>query len=943
MKKIFLVLFVFCISYFAFSQAKLDVDAKSVLSNRGEIYFSFKSSPDEIQSFVDMLSVDSYNGKDVKAYANRQQFTKFLETGKEFKIVEDYYSSKALTMATTVLEMANWDRYPTYEVYLEMMQSFAVNYPDICKLDTIGFSGDGRLLLVVKISDNVSVQEAEPEFFYTGMMHGDELVSGMLFLRLIEHILVNYGTDTQITNLVDNVQIFINPFANPDGTYYGGVNTVADSRRNNAANIDLNRNYHDFIEGEHPDGNDYGAETVEFMNYASGRNFVMSANSHSGAELINYPYDTYSGYPADNDWWVLISREYADNAQENSPSGYLTDEGNGVTNGYDWYTATGTRQDYMNYYQHCKELTLELSTSKKLAAEELPNHWTYNKKALLDYLEQVTYGLRGVVTDSLTGEPLVAKVYIEGFDTFNSHVYSFPLHGDYYRLLFEGTYHVSFSCEGYGSKTFAVEINNYEQTILDVQLVDLNDLPPSVNFISNIQYADCNPEIQFINTSEASESTTYYWDFGDGSSISSDTSPLHTYTQNGTYNIKLYGENEHGVDSLWAISYINVNLNELNDIGDYVICETSGSVEIIPDLQGETNWFNSILDESSFHTGETFTTPLLTETTTYYIQETVFGEDYNGGEANNSEGGDYISGTNSYLLFDCNTSCKLETVKVYAENAGTRTIYLKNSEGNTVYNEDFYIDAGEQIVNLNFDLPVGNDYKLGCANPQGLYRGATGILSTFPYPYNIGDVITINQSNVVWWNDGKRYYAHFYDWNISLPDCYSEKTPVTVYINQETTAGFEYHVNAAQVAFQNNSTAADSFVWNFGDETTSSEINPTHTYGETGTFTVKLTASSDCGADEYQTDVFVETGINETIINDNIVFPNPTDGLLNVRSETGITAIKITDISGKIIQNFSCKSQNKLLIDLSDYDSGIYFIELTNIEKHIQILKFIKN
>ena len=942
MKKIFLVLFVFCISYFAFSQAMLNVDAKSILSNRGEIYFSFKANPSEIQSFVDILSVDFYNGKDVKAYANQQQFTKFLETGKDFEIVEDYYSSKALTMATNISEMANWDRYPTYEVYVEMMQSFATNYPDICTLDTIGYSGDGRLLLVVKISDNVAVQEAEPEFFYTGMMHGDELVSGMLFLRLIEHILVNYGTDTQITNLVDNVQIFINPFANPDGTYYGGDNTVADSRRNNAANIDLNRNYHDFIAGEHPDSKVYGAETVEFMNYASGRNFVMSANSHSGAELVNYPYDTEPTYPADNDWWVLVSREYANNAQENSPSGYLTGQGNGVTNGHDWYTITGSRQDYMNYYHNCRELTLELSTAKKIDAEELPNHWTYNQKALLDYLEQVTYGLKGIVTDSLTDEPLQVKVYINNYDTFNSHVYSFPLHGDYYRLLFEGTYNISFSCEGYGTKTFAVNINNYEQTILDVQLVNLNALPPSVNFTTNTQTTDCNPEIQFINLSEASESTTYYWDFGDETN-SIDKNPSHIYSENGTYNVKLYGENEHGADSLWAMSYIEINLNELNNIYDYVICENSGSVEINPGLQGEVNWYNAVLDEEPFHTGATFTSPVLNETTSYYIQETTFGENYSGGEPNNSEGGDYISGGNNYLLFDCNTNCKLETVKVYAENAGTRTIYLKNSIGSTLYNEDFYIEEGEQIVNLNFDLPIENNLKLGCSNPQGLHRGASGILSTFPYPYNIGDIVTLKESTVVWWNDAKRYYAFFYDWNIIMPDCYSEKTPVTVYINQEPTAEFEYQVNGLQVIFENNSTAANSFAWNFGDETTSSNLNPTHIYGETGTYTVKLTSTSDCGADEYQTDIFVETGINEASINNSTIFPNPTNGMLNIQSKTNITAIKITDISGKLIQNFTCNNQNKLLINLSDYDSGIYFIELTNIDKNTDILKIIKN
>ena len=49
--------------------------------------------------------------------------------------------SKAITMATTVEEMADWDRYPTYDTYLEMMRRWVATYPTLCHVDTIGTSG----------------------------------------------------------------------------------------------------------------------------------------------------------------------------------------------------------------------------------------------------------------------------------------------------------------------------------------------------------------------------------------------------------------------------------------------------------------------------------------------------------------------------------------------------------------------------------------------------------------------------------------------------------------------------------------------------------------------------------------------------------------------------------------------------------------------------------
>ena len=90
---------------------------------------------------------------------------------------------------------------------------------------------------------------------------------------------------------------------------------------------------------------------------------------------------------------------------------------------------------------------------------------------MIAYMNRATKGLRGFVTDSVTGEPLRAKVFINGHDYFNSHVYSFLPTGEYYRFLKAGHYNVSFYADGYIHKTIAVDISDDAVQNLNVQLV----------------------------------------------------------------------------------------------------------------------------------------------------------------------------------------------------------------------------------------------------------------------------------------------------------------------------------------------------------------------------------------------------------------------------------------------------------------------------------------
>jgi len=474
MKKILTLIFL--ISAFNTSTAqsllKQGALAQQELLLRGEVYFSFELA-DFLHSpaLSQKIGISHIRDNKVFAYANQKEFSDFSDYNINYSVQTAPSQLYSAAMSSKPAEVVSWNYYPTYPAYEALMQQFASEHADICKLLTIATLASGRKLLALRISDNVNTEENEPEFLYTSSIHGDELTGFILMLHLADSLLSGYGSSPRITNLVNNFDVVICPLANPDGTYKGGNNTVNGATRYNANNIDLNRNFPDPKTGPHPDGNQWQSENIAFMDFAAHNSFTMGANFHGGAEVLNYPWDTWSKTTADNAWWIYTSREYADTVQAHAQAGYLTDESNGITNGYAWYEVNGGRQDYMNYYHYCRESTIEISTTKLPPASQLSIYWNSNFRSLLNYIEQSGFGLHGLVTDSATGAPLHAKVYISGFDKDSSHVYTDPQVGDYHRLLKAGTYNVTFSAGGYASKTITVSVNDRHSTELNVRLM----------------------------------------------------------------------------------------------------------------------------------------------------------------------------------------------------------------------------------------------------------------------------------------------------------------------------------------------------------------------------------------------------------------------------------------------------------------------------------------
>ncbi len=530
---------------------------------RGEVYFKFdKNNPKIIPQLSKTLSIDNVTDTEVYAYANKTEFSNFLEYGINYKLLvpPSMLHQPVMKSSIDIKSVLDWDFYPTYEAYVDMMYQFETDYPEICEVISIGQSIEGRELLFVRISDNVGQEEGEGQFMYTGTMHGDETAGYVLLLRLIDYLLSNYGTDPRITNMVDGLDIWINPAANPDGTYAGGNNTVYGAIRYNANGVDLNRNYPDPEDGPHPDGNPWQVETIAFMDFAESHHFVMSSNTHGGAEVCNYPWDTWAQLHADDDWWQYVCHEYADTAQYYSPSGYMNGFDDGITNGYAWYTIAGGRQDYMSYFHQCREFTLELSNTKLLPASQLPDHWEYNYRSFLNYMEQTMFGIQGIVTDANTGDPLFAEVMIENHDMDSSWVYTNEMTGKYFRPIFAGTYNITFSSDGYYSQTIEnVVMENRELTIVDVELESNSIIAPVAEFTADNTSIVEGESVQFTDLT-TNDPTSWEWTFEGGTPESStEQNPLITYTTEGVYSVWLIASNEAGSNTMYKEDYILVD------------------------------------------------------------------------------------------------------------------------------------------------------------------------------------------------------------------------------------------------------------------------------------------------------------------------------------------------------------------------------------------------
>tara|TARA_Y100000589_G_scaffold245848_1_gene233588 strand:+ start:274 stop:2520 length:2247 start_codon:yes stop_codon:yes gene_type:complete len=410
---------------------------------------------------------------------------------------------------------------------------------------------------------------------------------------------------------------------------------------------------------------------------------------------------------------------------------------------------------------------------------------------------------------------------------------------------------------------------------LDSQNFEVEVIPSSTPIL-------CEGETITLTSSVENSTMEYLWSNGMTTSSIEVNEP-------GTYYVEVTSECGSNISESIEVTTTAVLPPESEEVtveeGEIAILNATGA--------GNIFWIDNNGDLVG--TGESFTTPELYEDTSYFVyqeQEIIPAPEYlSTGEVDHlCDGGgscDY-SGTvyNGGLRFEAVNDFTLNSVKVYAGLAGTRTFELRNTSLDVIYESttlnipeseengfevvlNWLVPAGEYIITTNSDL---NNQNFGDNNP--LLKRTTGGLATFPH--TIENIINISEgyynnegNNINGAGFSTSYYYYFYDWKINNDwgigevSCISEQTEVEVFVN----------------------------------------IN--------------------------NTNIIEENSIDFSI------FPNPANKQLNLKPESNFNesvSIYILNEVGEEIEKFKIENfKNEIEFDIEKYSSGLYFIKVESL------------
>lgn len=431
--------------------------------------------------------------------------------------------------------------------------------------------------------------------------------------------------------------------------------------------------------------------------------------------------------------------------------------------------------------------------------------------------------------------------------------------------------------------------------------------------------------IIFTNTSQNANSAT--WDFGD-SGTSTTWSPTHTYTSPGVYTVQLSVTGGCGSSATSVSSYININPPAAPATTGAVSCTSPASVTLNATGSGNLVWYTVPTAGTPVNTGTSYTTPSLSSTTTYYVENQVAQPNGNVGPLNNTigAGGNHNSTANAYEVFNVIQPCTLVSAYVYSSVAGVRNVILWDNAGNVINTYPINFPNGNATVTLNIPLTPGTGYRIGGVS-MNLYRNSSGAV----FPYTLNGLVSITGSS----SAGRYYY--FYNWTVAPAPCTSPRTPVVADIGGPVVTFAPLNSvcdNAPAFQLTGGNPSGGTYS---GPGVSGGNFDPGVAGVGTHTITYSYTDGNNCTNTATQS-ITVNTcvGMGEiAALTSWNFYPNPNQGAinleLNLTSGADIKLSLVNAIGQTMLSEVRTlqAGANHLGWDVSSIPNGIYLISVT--------------
>ena len=289
----------------------------------------------------------------------------------------------------------------------------------------------------------------------------------------------------------------------------------------------------------------------------------------------------------------------------------------------------------------------------------------------------------------------------------------------------------------------------------------------------------------YYSTSNTTPTVTTAGQYTNISGTSQAVSGLQPST---TYYVWVRGVCSSTDQSVWSLFHEFRTLCEppvITVTGQTICPNNTATLTATSTTQNATyNWYADATSTTPLATGSSFTTPVLTTTTTYYASAKSEVSGYVGKDAPTVTTGN-TGFSNLGLIFDALQNMTIETVDFYPYHASasssTVTINLLSSSGAVLQSKQITVPVTSQgvlnVLPLGFEVPAGTGYKLvvaGVTNSIGALR--ENVAAQINFPYSLTGLCNITGTTT------SGYYYYLYNWKVSS-GCESPRQPVTATVD----------------------------------------------------------------------------------------------------------------------------------------------------------------